>query len=95
MQLHFYVEENGIEKIFMYKDSSYIFIRNGDPGVFPKGAIEKYGTDLPLRFTYVKDTITINGTDKMGKYWEIRNKNYFIYGYERVPGSKKRCLTQP
>jgi hypothetical protein len=88
----FYVEENAIEKIYMYKDSSFIFIRKGDPGEFPEEAIEKYGTNLPLKFTYIKDTITISGADKRGKYWEIRNKNYFIYGYERVPLSKKNLF---
>lgn len=88
----FHVEENATEKKYFYKDSSFIFIRRGEPGPFPREAIKKYGTSLPIRFTYIEDTVTIKGIDSQSKFWEIRNKNYLIYGYERVPLSRKNLF---
>jgi len=83
------VEEDAIEKIYLYGDSSFIFIRKGSPGEFPSDAIIKYGTNLPMKFTYVKDTLSISGEDKYGRYWEVRNQNYFIYGYQKVQAKRK------
>jgi hypothetical protein len=85
----YHVEENVVEKKYLYKDSSFIFIRNGNPGEIPQEAIKKYGSSLPMRFTYMKDTFSISGVDESGTHWELRNENYFMFGYKRVPTSRK------
>jgi len=76
-------------KRFKYPDSSMIFFSdNLRPSAFYPDAYRKYGKHIHLIFLSA-DTITINGLDEAGKYWEDRKIKHIVYGYRNVPLSKK------
>jgi hypothetical protein len=86
--------ENERVKRFLYADSSSIFFSdNVTPSAFYPDAYLKYGKDLNIKFL-ASDTITINGKDDKGKYWEDRKIKHIVYGYRKVPSDKKEMFDQ-
>jgi len=82
--------ENSEEKTYTYPDSAYIFILDESPPSSFTEEIEKYGDGISLKIM-ASDTITISGTDKVGRLWELRKKKNLIYGYRKVaPNNKTR-----
>jgi hypothetical protein len=81
--------ENERAKVFLYPDSSRLFFSdNVKPSAFYPQAYKKYGKDLNLNFL-TNDTITINGTDEAGNFWEERKAQNVVYGYMKVSLEKK------
>ncbi len=81
--------ENERVKTFLYPDSSSVFFSdNVVPSAFYPDAYLKYGKDLNMKFL-ANDTITINGIDDQGRYWEDRKIKYIVYGYRKVTSGKK------
>lgn len=84
--------ENERVKTFLYPDSSSIFFSdNVAPSSFYPDAYVKYGKDLNIKFL-AADTITINGMDDKGRYWEDRKIKHVVYGYRKVPLDKKEIF---
>lgn len=79
-------------KIFLYPDSSSIFFTNDikSGAIYPE-KFKKYGNDVGMKFL-TNDTLVINGTDDKGRYWEERKMKNIVYGYMKVPPSKKELF---
>ena len=86
------IYEGETVKTYSFPDSSSVYFSdNVAPSAFYPDAYKKYGKDLNVNFL-INDSITINGIDEKGRYWEERKIKNIVYGYRKVPGGKKRIF---